>query len=67
MCVNPALIYVKVKDLNDKIFILMEARLDIMFKKKEDYIVLESFLGEKLKGLKYKPIFSYFEQVNLIN
>lgn len=43
----------------------MEARLDILFKKKEDYTILDTFLGEKLKGLKYKPIFSYFEQVSL--
>lgn len=66
LCVNPKLIYVKIKDLNDKIFILMEARLDILFKKKEDYTVLETFPGEKLKGLKYKPLFPYFTQVNCI-
>lgn len=66
LCVNPTLNYVKVKDLNDKIFILMEARLDIMFKKKENYTILDKFLGEKLKGLKYKPLFPYFIQVNLV-
>lgn len=66
LCVNPTLIYAKVKDLNDKVFILMEARLDVLFKKKEDYIVLDTFPGEKLKGLKYKPIFSYFAKVNII-
>lgn len=54
----------KVKDLNDQMFILMEARLDVMFKKKEDYIILDTFSGDKLKGLKYKPLFSYFTQVN---
>lgn len=63
LCVNPTLIYVKVKDSNDKIYILMEARLDILFKKKEDYIILDQFPGEKLKGLKYIPLFSYFAQV----
>lgn len=66
LCVNPTLIYVKVKDSNEKIFILMEARLDILFKKKEDYIILDKFPGEKLKGLKYIPLFSYFIQVNCI-
>lgn len=64
LCVNPTLIYVKVKDLNDKIFILMEARLNVLFKKKEDYVILDQFPGEILKGLKYKPIFPYFIQVN---
>lgn len=56
----------KVKDLNDQIFILMEARLEVMFKKKEDYIILDTFPGEKLKGLKYKPLFSYFTHVIFI-
>lgn len=64
LCVNPTLIYVKIKDLNDKIFILMEARLDSLFKKKEDYIILDKFPGEKLKGLKYTPLFSYFVRVS---
>jgi len=44
----------------------MEARLEILFKKKEDYIILEKFPGEKLKGLKYKPLFSYYTQVNVV-
>lgn len=44
----------------------MEARLDVMFKKKEDYTILEKFPGEKLKGLKYKPLFSYFIEVSYI-
>jgi len=64
LCVNPTLIYVKVKDLNDKIFILMEARLETLFKKKESYTILDKFPGEKLKGLKYTPLFPYFRQVN---
>lgn len=63
LCVNPALMYVKVKDLDENIFILMEARLDTLFKKKENYTILDKFLGEKLKGLKYKPLFPYFKQV----
>ncbi|XP_027849362.2 isoleucine--tRNA ligase, cytoplasmic [Aphis gossypii] len=62
LCVNPTLIYVKVKDLNDKIFILMEARLETLFKKKESYTILDKFPGEKLKGLKYTPLFPYFKQ-----
>jgi isoleucyl-tRNA synthetase len=42
----------------------MEARLDVLFKKKEDYTILDKFPGEKLKGLKYKPLFPYFIQVS---
>lgn len=66
LCVNPTLMYVKVKDLDENIFILMEARLDTLFKKKENYTILDKFPGEKLKGLKYKPLFPYFKQVNFI-
>ncbi|XP_050421061.1 isoleucine--tRNA ligase, cytoplasmic [Adelges cooleyi] len=62
LCVNPNLIYAKVKDLNNKIYILMEARLEVLFKKKEDYTVLDTFPGQKLKGQRYKPLFPYFAQ-----
>lgn len=31
-----------------------------LYKKPEDYTVLEKFKGIKLKDLRYKPIFDYF-------
>lgn len=43
-------------------FILMEARIDSLFKKEEEYIILEKFPGLKLKGEKYEPIFPYFQE-----
>ena len=44
-----------------KIYVLMEARLSSMYKKEEDYVVLDKFKGETLKNKKYKPIFPYFK------
>lgn len=41
-------------------YILMEARLEASFKKPADYEILEKFLGETLKGLRYIPLFNYF-------
>lgn len=47
-----------------KIYILMEARVESLFKSPELYEVLGSMLGKELKGKKYKPIFDYFTNVN---
>ncbi|KAJ9574051.1 hypothetical protein L9F63_008577, partial [Diploptera punctata] len=61
LCVNPNLNYVKVKDVaSGDIYILMEARLEALYKKDDQYTVLETFKGEKLKGKRYKPLFPYF-------
>ena len=42
----------------------MEARLEALFKKEEEYTVLEKFQGKKLEGQKYKPLFPYFSHVS---
>ncbi|CAH1783925.1 unnamed protein product [Owenia fusiformis] len=61
LCVNPLLDYVKIKDnTTENVYIMMEARLSALFKKEEEYTVLEKFKGETLKGKQYKPIFQYF-------
>uniref|UniRef100_A0A672G759 Isoleucine--tRNA ligase, cytoplasmic n=1 Tax=Salarias fasciatus TaxID=181472 RepID=A0A672G759_SALFA len=57
LCVNPELLYVKVKD---KMYIMMEARLGALFKSESEYTVLDKFPGKVLKGKKYKPLFQYF-------
>ena len=58
LCVHPELEYCKVKDnKTDKVFIMMEARLVELFKKPEDYTVLEKMKGVSLKGLSYTPLF----------
>ncbi|XP_039289224.1 isoleucine--tRNA ligase, cytoplasmic [Nilaparvata lugens] len=64
LCVNPTSIYVKVKDnATGKVYILMEARLESLFKKEDEYTVLEKMEGAKLGGLKYEPIFPFFKQI----
>ncbi|KAF4524980.1 hypothetical protein B566_EDAN011908 [Ephemera danica] len=61
LCVNPKLTYVKVKDkATGNIYILMEARLEILFKNEDQYEILEKMLGSTLKGKRYKPILPYF-------
>ncbi|CAH0587986.1 unnamed protein product [Chrysodeixis includens] len=61
LCVNPKLIYIKVKEKGtNNLYVLQESRLHALFKNIEDFEVLEKFPGEKLKGLKYTPIFDYF-------
>lgn len=61
LCVNPDLIYIKVKDnSSEKIYIMMEARLVALFKSESEYTILDRFPGKTLKGKKYKPLFDYF-------
>ena len=44
-------------------YILMQARLQALYKKEEEYEILDSFKGESLFGKGYKPLFPYFAQV----
>lgn len=63
LCVHPEIEYVKVKDLEKNIFIIMaKARLET-YKKNFKYEEVESFPGSKLKGEKYEPLFPYFGQL----
>uniref|UniRef100_A0A1L8DRS7 Isoleucine--tRNA ligase, cytoplasmic n=1 Tax=Nyssomyia neivai TaxID=330878 RepID=A0A1L8DRS7_9DIPT len=63
LCVNPELDYVRVKEISSRrVIILMEARLDAVFKNPKSYEILDKFPGKKLEGLKYKPLFDYFEK-----
>ncbi|MFC2143335.1 isoleucine--tRNA ligase [Candidatus Aenigmatarchaeota archaeon] len=52
--VHPDETYVKIK-VDHEIFILAEARLEILEKIEKGYTVLEKFPGKKLAGIKYKP------------
>ncbi|KAI5733383.1 hypothetical protein M8J76_011262 [Diaphorina citri] len=64
LCVNPTANYVKVKDKsNSNVYILMQSRLETLFKKEEEYEILDSFQGSTLKGLQYQPLFPYFKHV----
>uniref|UniRef100_A0A1A7Y5T2 Isoleucine--tRNA ligase, cytoplasmic n=1 Tax=Iconisemion striatum TaxID=60296 RepID=A0A1A7Y5T2_9TELE len=63
LCVNPEMLYVKVKDnATDKTYIMMEARLGAVFKSEVEYTILDRFAGKALKGKKYKPLFQYFSK-----
>ncbi|CAH2230181.1 jg12526 [Pararge aegeria aegeria] len=64
LCVNPKLNYIKVKEkATGTCYVLQEDRFPTIFKNIEDFEVLDKFLGEKLKGLKYTPIFDYFVEL----
>eukprot|EP01041_Mallomonas_annulata_P002801 gene2801-5516_t len=77
LCINPKFEYIKIKDKtrNDRIFIILEKRLSQILpevakadctdeRRAELYEVLDRFLGEKLLGKKYTPIFSYFSHLS---
>jgi isoleucyl-tRNA synthetase len=60
LCVHPEIEYVKVKDLDKNIFIIMaKARLEA-YKKNFKYEEVETYTGAQLKGKKYEPLFPYF-------
>lgn len=64
LCVNPDKDYVKVKDNSTgQIYIMMEARLEALFKKPNEYTILEKLRGIELKGKGYKPLFPYFTEM----
>jgi isoleucyl-tRNA synthetase len=65
LVVGPSIEYSKVKSLEDQaVYWVATDRLAAVFKpgkdKKLSYEVLETKLGNALKGLKYEPLFSYF-------
>nr|XP_042904270.1 isoleucine--tRNA ligase, cytoplasmic isoform X2 [Parasteatoda tepidariorum]XP_042904276.1 isoleucine--tRNA ligase, cytoplasmic isoform X2 [Parasteatoda tepidariorum] len=64
VCVHPDLDYVKLKDnATGKLYIMMEARLEALYKKPEDYTILERFKGRTLEGNTYDPLFPYFKHL----
>ncbi|CAH3114650.1 unnamed protein product [Pocillopora meandrina] len=64
LVVNPDMDYVKVTDnTTNRVYIMMEARLEALFKKPEEYTVLERFKGSSLEGKTYKPLFTYFQDL----
>lgn len=63
LCVHPEIEYVKVKDLDKNIFIIMaKARLEA-YKKQLKYEEVETYTGAQLKGMKYEPLFPYFNKL----
>ena len=63
LTVHPEIEYVKVKDKKtDNFYILAKDRVDAYFK--EDFEILNTFLGKELNGIKYEPLFPYFKDRN---
>lgn len=63
LCVNPEIEYVKVKDLDKGIFIIMaKSRLEA-YKKQLKYEEVETLTGKDLKGERYEPLFPYFSDL----
>lgn len=61
LCVNPDMIYVKIKELTTgKQYVLAESRLESIFKDSSKYEIIEKLLGKTLEGLYYEPLFDYF-------
>jgi len=57
--------FIQVRDTStENIYILMEARLEALYKKADEYVILEKFLGETLFGKTYEPLFPYFAHVS---
>ncbi|ENN76881.1 isoleucine--tRNA ligase, cytoplasmic [Dendroctonus ponderosae] len=61
-CVHPTLKYARVKHLSTgNFYILMECRVETVFHP-GDYEILDRFRGKSLEGLRYQPVFPYFEE-----
>ena len=60
---GPEIEYVKVKShLDQKTYILAEARLRIYFKEENDFEIIEHLKAKDIIGKKYEPIFDYFAE-----
>lgn len=61
LCVNPEMVYVRVKEVETgAVYVLAECRLEYVFKEESRYEVLDKFPGASLVGKKYEPLFNYF-------
>lgn len=63
LCVHPEIEYVKIKDTEKNIFIILaKSRLEA-YKKILKFEEVETFLGKDLRGKKYEPLFPYFNKL----
>lgn len=61
LMVGPNIEYVKIKDhAKEHCYYLAKERLPLYYSDSNSYMLLETVKGEKLKGLRYRPLFSYF-------
>lgn len=60
LCTHPEIEYVKIKDLEKNIHVIMaKGRLEA-YKKQLKYEEVETYTGAQLKGMRYEPLFPYF-------
>ncbi len=63
VCVGPEMDYVLVRDGESQdAYLMAESRLSSLFKKEGSYTILAKMKGKDLVGIKYEPIFPYFEE-----
>jgi isoleucyl-tRNA synthetase len=64
LCVHPEIEYVKIKDLERNIFIIMaKSRLEA-YKKNIKFEEVVTYTGAELKGKKYEPLFPYYSKLS---
>lgn len=62
ICAGPEIDYVAVRDADSgEVFVLAEARVSAYYKADDQYEILKRFKGADLEGLRYEPLFDYFE------
>ncbi len=52
-----------VDNTTNSVYVMLEDRLDSLFKKADEYTTLEKMKGASLVGKKYRPLFSYFQHL----
>lgn len=61
LCANPTFEYVEAKDnASGNVYIMLESRLELVFKSQDLYTIQGRRTGVDLKGKAYEPPFSYF-------
>ena len=60
----PCVPFLPIDKATGSVYILLEARLEALYKEEEEYEVLERFTGKTLFGKKYTPLFDYFQHVS---
>ncbi len=63
ICAGPEIDYVALKDKEThEVFVLAQARVAAYYKSEEEFEILKSYKGSALEGLKYEPIFDFFDE-----
>ena len=61
ICAGPEVDYVAVRDMSQGVvYVMAAARVASIYKKADEYEVVDTFKGSAIKDWKYEPIFPYF-------